>query len=280
MRSGRILLCPIFCSLFILFLSCKKDEILVEPGWDFFPKEGRIVKIIAHRGYWDTEESCQNSITSIIKAVEIGADGVECDLWKTADDSIVVNHDADYSGKKISSSKYHTLEAIPLPNGEVFPTFRNYLRTIKLYPSMILFIEIKDSKVTKPLLSLLSEEKPKNPIVFISFSKGVCDELIKTDSRLRVQLLRHNEEFVLASELMSEGYFGIAYSLSLYNQNPLTITDANSCGACLTAWTLTDTKQYDWLFENNFQFAITDTPNTLIERSKTSDKYWYNTVSY
>ena len=279
MHFRRIKSCMLLISLLCLFMSCKKDEIMIEPGWDAFPEEGRIVKIIAHRGYWDTEGSWQNSITSIIKAVEIGADGVECDIWKTADDSIVVNHDAEYSGMKISASSYQTLKAVPLPNGEVFPTFRSFLRTMKLYPSMILFIEIKDSKATRSLLSLLSEENPPNPLVFISFSKGVCDELIKTDPRLRVQLLRHNEDYPLASELMSEGYFGIAYSLSLYNQNPVTIKDAHSCGAYLTAWTLTDTKQYDWLFDNHFKFAITDTPNTLVEISKTSLDYWYETIS-
>lgn len=43
------------------------------------------VKVVAHRGYWTTPGSAQNSIASITKADAIGAFGSEFDVWMTTD---------------------------------------------------------------------------------------------------------------------------------------------------------------------------------------------------
>ena len=49
-------------------------------------------KVIAHRGYWKTEGSAQNSIRSLERASEIGAYGSEFDVHLTADNVLVVYH--------------------------------------------------------------------------------------------------------------------------------------------------------------------------------------------
>ena len=53
-------------------------------------------KIIAHRGYWQTSGSAQNSLASLVKADSIGCYGSEFDVWLTADDRLIVNHDRVY----------------------------------------------------------------------------------------------------------------------------------------------------------------------------------------
>ena len=50
--------------------------------------------IVAHRGFWRTDGSAQNSIASFQKAAEIGCWGSEFDVWMTADGVPVVFHDA------------------------------------------------------------------------------------------------------------------------------------------------------------------------------------------
>ena len=45
----------------------------------------RKTKVIAHRGYWKTEGSAQNSIRSLERANEIKAYGSEFDVHLTAD---------------------------------------------------------------------------------------------------------------------------------------------------------------------------------------------------
>ena len=49
--------------------------------------------IIAHRGYWKSEGSAQNSITSLKRAAEARAYGSEFDVQLTKDQNVVVNHD-------------------------------------------------------------------------------------------------------------------------------------------------------------------------------------------
>ncbi len=59
----------------------------------------RKTKVIAHRGYWKTEGSAQNSIRSLERANEIKVYGSEFDVHLTADNVPVVYHDRKIEGK-------------------------------------------------------------------------------------------------------------------------------------------------------------------------------------
>ena len=61
----------------------------------------RKTKVIAHRGYWKTEGSAQNSIRSLERANEIKVYGSEFDVHLTADNVPVVFHDSKIQGKHI-----------------------------------------------------------------------------------------------------------------------------------------------------------------------------------
>ncbi|MBO4230682.1 MAG: hypothetical protein J5886_03305, partial [Bacteroidales bacterium] len=158
----------------MICLSCAK-EVVEDPE---VPIDGtRKTRIIAHRGYWDTEGSYENSITAITKAIQLGVDGVEFDIRRTKDDSVVVNHDPKFSGYPIATTDYSTLSSKKLPNGDKIPTLREILGKVQNSPELILFIELKTFDVTEPLIRILKEEKPSNPIVFISFSKEACQRM-------------------------------------------------------------------------------------------------------
>ena len=53
-------------------------------------------KVIAHRGFWKTSGSAQNSITALVKADSIHCYGSEFDVWITTDGQLVVNHDETF----------------------------------------------------------------------------------------------------------------------------------------------------------------------------------------
>ena len=69
-------------------------------------------QVIAHRGFWKTEGSAQNSIAALIKADSIGCYGSEFDVWLAADDQLVVNHDPTFKGKRMENSPSTALTAI------------------------------------------------------------------------------------------------------------------------------------------------------------------------
>ena len=84
-------------------------------------------KIVAHRGYWRTDGSAQNSITSLQKAAAVGCYGSEFDVWITADGVPVVFHDATIDGIRIEDTTFATLMNHRLQNGEFIPTLQQYL---------------------------------------------------------------------------------------------------------------------------------------------------------
>ena len=102
-------------------------------------------KVIAHRGYWTAPESAQNSLASFTKADAIGAFGSEFDVWMTADDKLIVNHDKVYKGTDINMEKATAKEVtqIVLPNGENIPTLDQYLQLAAQKPATRVILEMK-----------------------------------------------------------------------------------------------------------------------------------------
>ena len=250
-------------------LSCSKESDL-----SIDESMTRVTKIIAHRGYWKAEGTFENSISSAKSAAAIGADGIEVDVWITADDSIVVNHDEIYHGLDILSSSYSELVSYHLPNGETIPTIRDFLVFLKDYPDMELFIEIKTNRAVDRLVEILREEKFCNPVKFISFSKIACDRLISIDSSFHVEPLHPLGDGLSPSRLYDYGYSGLAYESSYYHDNPGVIINAKATNMILTAWIVNTPDEYDWYMNNGFGYIISNFPNTLVSLTKRDRKYW------
>src|SRR5271166_2724021 len=63
----------------------------------FGPEGGRsVTEIFAHRGSCDLAR--ENTVAAFAAARDLGADGVELDVHRTADGEVVVHHDAEVPG--------------------------------------------------------------------------------------------------------------------------------------------------------------------------------------
>lgn len=102
-------------------------------------------KVIAHRGYWKTPSSAQNSLRALELADSIGVYGSEFDVWLTKDDVLIVNHDAVINGMDIESSSSKMLLKQKLKNGETVPTLDAFLNRAKKL-SVRLICELKPHK--------------------------------------------------------------------------------------------------------------------------------------
>ena len=273
MMRGRFCLVILALLLPPVLSSCGGDDLTI-----FQIPEGyvRKTKIIAHRGYWRANGSFENSLTAIKMAAEIGADGIEFDLRRTSDDTIVVNHNASYAGLKISSTPYSILAENRLPNGEVLPTLRDYLKEIKKYPGLILFIELKTADVADLLYEILLREHIDNQIFFISFSRQACLRMIELNPYNQVALVQSNGEVESCSLMVSAGYKGLAYSWGFYSENQGVIRDGLVNNMVLSAWTVDSPERYSWLNDQGFSFAISDRPDLLLVESNRDIKYWHN----
>lgn len=50
-------------------------------------------RVVAHRGFWHTDGSAENSVSSLLNADKLGAYGAEFDVWMAADGKLVIHHD-------------------------------------------------------------------------------------------------------------------------------------------------------------------------------------------
>ena len=100
-------------------------------------------QIIAHRGYWNTEGSAQNSRSSVQNAIRLGCYGAEVDIYLTTDNQLVLFHDTAIQGVRLDESTYKELLKHSLPNGETLPLLDEILPLIVASESTKLIIEIK-----------------------------------------------------------------------------------------------------------------------------------------
>src|SRR5690349_17813438 len=109
-------------------------------------EEPSAIKIIGHRGAAGLE--FENTLASIQKALDLGVEIIEIDVWQTTDGEIVVFHDAyldrltETTGF-IAETSYQELKNIPLKNGAEIPTLKAVISLIKLSAAQLI-VEVKD----------------------------------------------------------------------------------------------------------------------------------------
>lgn len=83
-------------------------------------------KIIAHRGFWITENTDENSIKSLKNAQKLGVYGSEFDIQMTKNE-VPIYHDKKIKDYIIENTNYNILKDFLLENGERLPTLEEYL---------------------------------------------------------------------------------------------------------------------------------------------------------
>lgn len=80
-------------------------------------------RIIAHRGQHQdgVENSTENSIAALTNAQKLGIHGAEFDVWITADDVPVINHNATVAGSdlRIEESAYAQIRTSRWPTAKI-----------------------------------------------------------------------------------------------------------------------------------------------------------------
>ena len=105
-------------------------------------------KAIAHRGFWKTPGSSQNSIAALQKADSIGCYGSEFDVWIAKDNKLIVNHDPVYKMRPMEYSKGDALTGLKLSNGENLPSLKQYLEAGKKCDTQLI-LELKAHSTKK-----------------------------------------------------------------------------------------------------------------------------------
>ena len=142
-------------------------------------------KVVAHRGFWRTEGSDQNSIASLLKADELGAWGAEFDVWRASDGVLVLNHDGVHDGHVVQNTPSTVLTTLRLANGETMPTLDAYLAAAKR-TKVHLVLELKphatpeaETAAAEATVKAVEAAKLSKRVTYITFSRHAMEELIR-----------------------------------------------------------------------------------------------------
>lgn len=225
--------------------------------------------LIAHRGYWQTEGSHENSISSLKNAMALRVYGSECDVRQTADGVLVLFHNAKLDdGRVIAEQKFSDLADYRLPNGEKIPTFDETLAVMKDAPSGFkLIIEIKSGDV-KEIVAAVERHGLQKKVEYIAFDRNHCLDLIAMGKGLKVSYLASNKKSAWTpKELKEKGFYGLDYSAGLLKENPEWIKEARKLGLDVNVWTVNTPEDVDKFFKMGVDKVTTDIP-TLYKNKK------------
>ncbi len=226
-------------------------------------------KVIAHRGYWKVPESAQNSLASFTKADAIGVFGSEFDVWLTADNKLIVNHDKVYKGTKINMEKSTAKEItqIVLPNGENIPTLDEYLKLALTKPNTRLILEMKslsdikrEDIAAEKIAKALKKYKLVERTDIICFSINACLAFKK--------LLPDSKIFFLNGDLAPKsvkelGMAGIDYSDKVLRKHPEWVKEAQDLGLEVNVWTVDKEEDMKYFIDLGVDYITTDYPERL-----------------
>jgi glycerophosphoryl diester phosphodiesterase len=225
-------------------------------------------EIIAHRGYWKTEGSAQNSIAALVKANEINVYGSEVDIWLSSDGVPVVNHDADVTlnGEKllVQETPLATLRKVKLSNGETLPTVEEYLNAFKNCNNIKLIIEFKTHKtkeredeLARKVVDMVKEKGLQNRVEYISFGINFVQQAKRLHPEAPIYYLNGD----LTPQIIKKmGLAGIDYNLNVINKNPNWVAESHDLGLKVNVWTVNKAEDIQSLIDHKVDFITTDEP--------------------
>lgn len=230
--------------------------------------------IVAHRGAWKKNNLPENSIASLRHAIELQLPGSEFDVWRTADDSLVINHDAHYNKLLIEETSYSDLIKFKLSNGEKLPTLYEYITEGKKNNKHTLLVcEIKPSEISKErgkktalkTVETIKKLRADKITCYISFDYEILKQIREIDQKTVLQYLEGNKS---PKEVKLDKISGVDYHYSVFKKHPEWIKEAKENNIMLNAWTVNEAPDMDWIIEHKFNYITTNEPELLKERLK------------
>ena len=236
-------------------------------------------EIIAHRGYWKTEGSAQNSVAALMKADALDVYGSEVDVWLSSDGVPVVNHDADVllDGKKlrVQETPAAVLRKVKLANGEPLPTVEEYLTAFEKCGNTRLIIELKphthrktEDELAEKVIHIVREKGLQNRVEYISFSINLVNQITKIDPQAQVYYLNGDLSPRVVKTL---GAAGIDYHFNVLKKNPHWVKEAHDLGLKVNVWTVNTSDGIREMLDLKVDFITTDEPllaGELINKQK------------
>ncbi len=229
-------------------------------------------KLVAHRGFYTTPGSDENTISALQNAQKLGVYGVEFDVNLTADGELIVIHGPKVNDRlDAQRDTYTEIRQVVLPNGNRIPTLREWLMEGKKDPATKLILELKkhaspeiESGVVERIVAMCEELGMLDQMEFTSFSRHACREFVR--------LAPQNATLYLSSSLgtpvdadvaIKEGFRGLSYSMYVFMNRPEMVDRMNELGVESTLWIVDNEEVADWAVRHNVTYISSNYPDRM-----------------
>lgn len=226
-------------------------------------------KVVAHRGAWKGYGYHQNSRHSLRKAIELGCEASEFDVWLTKDKYIALNHDYEYDGMIVELSKLADMRRVILEQGEVMATLDEYLEIIRGQNRTRLVLELKSTPANRigleladAAVAMVHKMGAQAWVDYISFDYEVLKRVRALDPTAHIAYLG---AVVPMDQQKIEGMSGIDYHFSQFDNMPRLYDRARMLGLTINVWTVNDPKIMERMLDMGVDFITTDEPAMLLE---------------
>ena len=155
-----------------------------------------MLKIVGHRGARGYEP--ENTLLSIRKGIECGANFVEVDVRKTRDNMLVLMHDERVDRTTngyglLKEMTFEELRKLDAGKGQIVPTLKEVLQFVRNKCNIIL--EIKEPGTEKEVLEEVIKEKMLNNVIFASFYPLALSNIKNLNRNARISLIFYKEPY-------------------------------------------------------------------------------------
>lgn len=221
--------------------------------------------VIAHRGASAARQ--ENTVDAFRHAVELGADWIELDARRSADDVLVVHHDACLS----DGTPIRSVAAADLPDW--LPTLAEAMDAAE---GVSVNIEIKNDPndpdydvehmIATAVAGLAIGFRPYNELLITSFNRATLDRVGEADSQLPRGLLTATQIMdvpMMIERVVSAGMQAISPHFLLVDK--ALIAKGHAAGLQVNCWTVNDPEIMVTLAEWGIDGIVTDKPDVARE---------------
>jgi glycerophosphoryl diester phosphodiesterase len=223
--------------------------------------------IIGHRGAMGYET--ENTVASVQKALELGVDMIEIDVFRVQSGEIVVFHDERVdrlanSGGLIESYNYFDLSQLTLVGGHRIPLLQDILKAIN--HKVPLNIELKGAGTSDQVHHILSyytetQGWTSNQFLISSFNWDELRAYRALDPNARIAVLTEGDPtqaLDVAKELNAE-----AINPSLMNSSPAAFQTIHEAGFKIYVWTVNEREHFESLKAMGADGIFTNFPDRM-----------------
>jgi glycerophosphoryl diester phosphodiesterase len=221
---------------------------------------------IGHRGA--KGHIAENTIASIRKAIELGADGIEIDVFLCKSGEIVLFHDKTLEKLtngygNIEDKNLEELRKLKVLNSSYsIPTLEEVLKSID--KDVFLNIELKGRNTAQGSLDLIRKYIRKNKIelnniLFSSFNWEELKDLRSLSDKVQLALITEGDPLLAIDFAIQLN--AVAINPNYKDLNKKNISKINEKGLKIYTWTVNSKIQIDRLKALNVNGIITDYPD-------------------